>query len=83
MRPRVRQVRSNAPLAQLELEHDNLRTAIAWAHAAGRSDLELRLVGSLGWFWHARGHHREGVAALDAALADGTAGDASRIRPLL
>src|SRR4051794_5842869 len=47
MQPRVRQVRSKGSLPQLELEHDNLRAAIAWAHAAERSDLELRLVGSL------------------------------------
>jgi predicted ATPase len=83
MQPRARGIRSGPPLPQVELEHDNLRAAIAWAHAAGRTDLELRLAGSLGWFWHARGHHHEGVAALDAALAGTSPGDPVRTRPLL
>ena len=83
VQPSTRGIRSGPPLPQVELEHDNLRAAIAWARATGRNDLELRLGGSLGWFWHARGHHREGVATLDAALASTSRGDPVRTRPLL
>jgi predicted ATPase/DNA-binding SARP family transcriptional activator len=83
MQPRWRRTRAGPPLPRLELEHDNLRAAIAWSRAAGRNDLELRLAGALGWFWHAGGHHREGVATLDAALASTRPGDPVRTRPLL
>jgi predicted ATPase/DNA-binding SARP family transcriptional activator len=83
MQPETRGIHPAMALPQVELEHDNLRAAIAWARAAGRTDLELRLAGSLGWFWHARGHHREGVATLDAALAGTSPGDPARTRPLL
>ena len=51
--PEVAPDHTGAPLPRFELEHDNLRAAIAWSRAAGRTDLELRLAGSLGWFWHA------------------------------
>ena len=83
LQPKWRRTRPGAPLPRLELEHDNLRAAIAWSRAAGRNDLELRLAGALGWFWHAGGHHREGVATLDAALASTRRGDPVRTRPLL
>jgi predicted ATPase/DNA-binding SARP family transcriptional activator len=52
----------------LEVEHDNLRAALDWAHATARHDLELRLAGALWWFWFLRGHWTEGLARLDAAL---------------
>lgn len=58
-------------LDRLELEHDNLRSALPWSinHA---SDVGLRLAGALGRFWHFRGHQEEGLAWLAQALARAT-----------
>lgn len=57
-------------LAQLELEHDNLRAALARSLEDG-DDLEsgLRLCGALYRFWAHRGHAREGREWCAAALA--------------
>jgi len=56
-------------LTQLEAEHDNLRSALLWAHQSGRADLGLRLAGALGWFWLMRGYFTEGRMLLNRALA--------------
>ena len=53
-------------LALLELDHDDLRAALAWARSRPR-DL-LRLGSALGWFWHLRSHYREGRRWLEQAL---------------
>jgi predicted ATPase/DNA-binding SARP family transcriptional activator len=62
---------------RLEHEHDNLRTALAWAHkrrviegsSMGGAPAELRLAGALFWFWDLRGYSNEGRRWLEAALA--------------
>lgn len=55
---------------RLGREHDNFRSALAWSQsAAGDADLGLRLAGSLWYFWHIRGHLREGRTWLDGLLA--------------
>ena len=54
---------------RLELEHDNLRTALSWAVDVGDVDLALRLGKSLWRFWLARGHLREGRERLARLLA--------------
>ncbi|MDQ5851071.1 MAG: tetratricopeptide repeat protein, partial [Chloroflexota bacterium] len=63
----------------LELEHDNLRAALAWgcghSHAAG---LGLRLAASLWWFWGQRGYLSEGRAWLEGALAASRAAASTR-----
>jgi predicted ATPase/class 3 adenylate cyclase len=76
--PDVPAGRDAAAYDLLDLEHDNLRAALDWAHGAARHDLELRLAGALWWFWLVRGHATEGLARLDAALvhAGATAGPA-------
>ncbi|MFE6778821.1 BTAD domain-containing putative transcriptional regulator [Streptomyces sp. NPDC057702] len=43
-------------LWRLELEHENLRTALRRAVAAADEQEALCLVLSLNWFWHLRGH---------------------------
>ncbi|HEU5102309.1 MAG TPA: tetratricopeptide repeat protein, partial [Roseiflexaceae bacterium] len=62
---------------RLEVEHDNLRAALAWAHQHGADDgssaadaeAELRLAGALFWFWDIRNYQIEGRRWLEGALA--------------
>jgi predicted ATPase/class 3 adenylate cyclase len=56
-------------VARLELDHDDLRSALDWleAHDPARA---LDLAGALGWFWLSHGHLIEGRGRLaDAAAA--------------
>ena len=56
-------------LERLETEHDNMRAALSWALERAEAELALRLGGTLGWFWHMRGHSGEGRRWLQEALA--------------
>jgi predicted ATPase len=51
----------NAWLRRLDVEHDNIRSALAWSIEAGENDLALRLVAAMGWFWWMRGHWKEAL----------------------
>ena len=53
----------------LELEHDNLRAALASFLAAGDPRPALRLCSALTPFWKSRGHFREGRDWLDRTLS--------------
>jgi len=55
-------------LQRLELEHENLRNAFAWAMEQ-EVEWGLRLGGALWLFWYVRGHLSEGRRALESALA--------------
>ena len=55
--------------ARLQVEHDNLRAALAWAIAEQDSQAALRLGGALYRFWATQGHYEEGRRWLDTALA--------------
>jgi predicted ATPase/class 3 adenylate cyclase/DNA-binding CsgD family transcriptional regulator len=57
-------------LARAESEIDNLRAALAWCHEHANIELALTLTSSLLPLWWTRGHHREGAAWFEAALAD-------------
>jgi predicted ATPase/class 3 adenylate cyclase len=71
-------------LDRLEVEHDNLRSALAWsAAAAGDANAGLRLAAALFRFWSIRGYLAEGrdwLSALLAAAPDGRV--AARARAL-
>ena len=56
-------------LDDLEREQDNLRAAFQWALARGEGALCLRLASAQRQFWYCSGHVREGIGALEAALA--------------
>jgi len=70
-------------LARLELEHDNLRAALASTEAEGDVEPLLRLAGALWWFWTVRAHYHEGSRWLAAALsAERTASPGARAKAL-
>ncbi|HEX7976441.1 MAG TPA: tetratricopeptide repeat protein [Anaerolineales bacterium] len=54
---------------RMEQEHDNLRAALEWSKTAeGAAEICLRLAGTLGLFWEARGYFSEGRERLSALL---------------
>ena len=65
-------------LARLDLEHDNLRTALRWLLDHQQWSEALDLAASLGAYWQMRGLLAEGRQWLEAALA---APDAERDTP--
>ncbi len=57
-------------LDMLEVEHDNMRSALEWCQTTeGTAELGLNLTGSLELFWAIRGYFQEGREHLSAALA--------------
>jgi predicted ATPase/DNA-binding CsgD family transcriptional regulator len=56
-------------LGRLEVEHDNLRAALAWSREEAEGEIALRLSGALSWFWFHREHWSEWRRWLDGALA--------------
>lgn len=77
-------VNQEAWLDRIELEHDNLRAAIAWLDQAGESASALHLCSRLFWFWYVRGHLTEGRRWLERELERAPdASEAIRTRGLL
>ncbi len=55
---------------RLEIEHDNLRNAIAWCRLDPKGvEAGLRLTSALAWFWATHGYLKEGQQHLAEALA--------------
>ncbi len=67
--PKLRGAEQLEWLDRIEIEHDNLRTALGWSLESGKSDLALQLVGALGYFWVLRGYLSESQRWLEDALA--------------
>jgi predicted ATPase/class 3 adenylate cyclase len=66
-------------LGWYDAEMDNLRAALTWTlerpDEAGRLDLALSLVHSLGYVWYTRGLTREALSWLDQIVAMGPGGE--------
>jgi non-specific serine/threonine protein kinase len=56
-------------LNRLQMEHDNLRTALRWCHARSSGGAALELAGALWWFWLMRGYLDEGREWLARVLS--------------
>jgi predicted ATPase len=56
-------------LERLEVEHDNLRAALAWSMTADGTEAGLRLAGALSGFWYMKGYWSEGRDWIERALA--------------
>lgn len=56
-------------LDRMEAEHDNLRTALSWALAAGEASIAMRLFAACWRFWQMRGYLAEARDRADHVLA--------------
>ena len=62
-------------LERLEIEHDNIRTALAWSEIEpGNLEAGLRIAGALWRFWDIRGYLTEGRGWLTAQLSPSPSG---------
>jgi tetratricopeptide (TPR) repeat protein len=59
----------------LEADHENLRTALAWAARRNETELEVRLVTALRQFWIIRGHLAEARRFFEHAISASERGD--------
>ncbi len=65
----LRGPRQGVWLERLEVEHDNLRAALAWGRDdPGGAEAMLSLPGALGWFWFLRGYWSEAREWSEEAL---------------
>jgi predicted ATPase/DNA-binding SARP family transcriptional activator len=55
-------------LDRLDVDHDNVRSALAWSVAAPDAELALRLCTAMRDYWRSRGHLSEGRRWLEEAL---------------
>ena len=58
-------------LERIEVEQENVRSALAWALDAGQAERALRLATALRFFWETRGYFAEAGRWLNEALAQG------------
>ena len=72
----------NTWLDRLESDNDNLRSAVDWLKASGKSQLALRMVGNLWEFWCLRNHAQEGWRRLEEILSTDDQPSAARAMAL-
>ena len=65
--PHLRRAEQLEWLATLEVEHDNVGSAMRGALAAGEAHAAMRLAAGAGWYWWLGGHRAEGIALIIAA----------------
>jgi hypothetical protein len=65
--PRLRRAEQLEWLATLEVEHDNIGSAMRGALAAGEAQAAMRRAAGAGWYWWLGGHKGEGIELLTAA----------------
>ncbi len=67
--PHLRRAEQLEWLAALEVEHDNIGSAMRGAIAAGEAQAAMRLAAGAGWYWWLGGHKAEGNELITAATA--------------
>ena len=65
--PHLRRAEQLEWLATLEVEHDNISSAMRGAIAAGEAHAAMRLAAAAGWYWWLGGHRAEGMELITAA----------------
>ena len=65
--PHLRRAEQLEWLATLEVEHDNIGSAMRGAIAAGEAHGAMRLAAGAGWYWWLGGHKAEGNELITAA----------------
>jgi non-specific serine/threonine protein kinase len=71
-------------LDRLDVEHDNLRSALEWSLGGGEGETGLRLAGALWRFWWGHGYWNEGRKWLEGALSkSGSASVSLKTKALL
>jgi predicted ATPase/class 3 adenylate cyclase len=56
-------------LDRYEMEHDNIRAALAWSMASGRSEMAMRILAATWRFWQMRGYLPEAREQAERVLA--------------
>jgi predicted ATPase/DNA-binding SARP family transcriptional activator/tetratricopeptide (TPR) repeat protein len=67
--PHLRRAEQLEWLATLEVEHDNIGSAMRGALAAGEAHAAMRLAAGAGWYWWLSGHKAEGIELIIAATS--------------
>jgi predicted ATPase/DNA-binding SARP family transcriptional activator len=65
--PHLRRAEQLEWLAMLEVERDNIGSAMRGALAAGEAHAAMRLAAGAGWYWWLGGHKAEGIELITAA----------------
>jgi non-specific serine/threonine protein kinase len=77
--PHLRRADQLTWLVRLEIEHDNLRAALAWSLDRGDAERAMRLAGAAAYFWELRGYWSEGHKWLAQVLALASGGDGAGV----
>ncbi len=78
--PKLEQAGPTIWFRQLEVENDNLRTALNWSLTSGEIEMGLRLANALRWFWIVRGQVSEGREWLERLVAESSNAFSKTIR---